>query len=151
MAVTPGTANDELKRGIDEQLSRHNGRLVITGLLSGTGIAATAQMLSTDTEHELWRWIVAAITLVSFLLVIVVWIEFQCLDVDPRARLQQAASAGWSDDELLIETAVRRMLAYELNEESLSSTFRTMVYRGALTFGAASVVAPVVVLVTDAN
>jgi cytochrome c-type biogenesis protein CcmH/NrfG len=125
-------ANHELQRGIDEQATRHNGRLVVTGLLSAASVAATAQMLATGAGSPGPRWAVAVMCCLSLLLSTLVWQLFRSYDVDPSARLEDALQNSWDDEHFLDEIVVRRLSAYIENDRQLSEPWRLGLFVGAV-------------------
>ena len=128
-------ANEELKRGIDEQTARYSARQVINGLVSAASIAAVAQMFATGVGETWLRWVVWAICGTSLMAGTVVWTRFQSYDVDPAVRLAEATSKGWTDIELIEELVVRRLAAYEENERQLADPWNIGVYTLAVGAG----------------
>jgi hypothetical protein len=146
MGLSLELLNEELTRGIDEQSLRHSTRLAIIGLLSGLAVATNTQLLATPAGSVGWRWTAVSLGIVTLALTVLAWLSFECYDVDPSARIDDAESGRWTDSQLRQETFVRRRIAYDLNEKNLSRSHQNLVYRGAMVFGGTSVLLAVLIL-----
>lgn len=131
-------ANEELKRGIDEQAGRHNGHLVVTGLISAASVATVAQMFAVGVGDTWIRWIVGVICGTSLVASVAVWTRFQSYDVSPTARLSEASLKEWTEVELVTELVVRRFIAYRENERQLNDRWNVAVYHLAIGAGVLS-------------
>ena len=114
-------ANEELKRGIEEQATRHSGRLVLVGLLSAAATTVTAQVLATNAGDHGARLALGLLTVLAIAATIGVWFTFTCYDIDPRLRLVDAKAAGMKEAALLDDLVAGRMASYKRNDLQLQS------------------------------
>ena len=140
-------ANEELRRGIDEQRARRNGQLVITGLMSAASVTATSQMLVSGVGTDSSRLLNTLVCCWSLLLSLLVWTQPFSTDLNPFRYTRRAQTEGYDEEDLLANLVYVRMISFRDNDIEQSRVVRLAVYWAAILTGLAGVILPLMTLV----